>query len=91
VGASQLQQARRLFQEGVQHHAAGRYAEARDAFLAAYGIAPHAKVLYNAAVSAYHANDVQGACRLLAQWRQQANPSPAELAAVDAGLQQRCP
>jgi hypothetical protein len=86
-----LEQARELFRQGVVRYSAGSYAAARDAFLAAYRRSPHPKVLYNAANAAYHANDLHGACTLLAQWRQEANPSPAELAAVDAGLQQRCP
>jgi hypothetical protein len=83
-------QARQLFRDGVGHYQQGDYARARDAFLAAYNLSPHPKVLFNVATAAYQAKD-PGACRWLERWKQEANPTQTELASIDPGFARACP
>jgi hypothetical protein len=87
---AQQVQARQLFRDGVGHYQQGDYAKARDAFLAAYNLSPHPKVLFNVATAAYQAKD-PGACRWLERWKQEANPTPTDLASIDPGFARACP
>jgi hypothetical protein len=85
-----IDQARRLFSDGQQAFAAGDYASARDAFLAAYKLVPHPAVLYNIAVAELRMNHRREACSYIAQWMQH-NPAPAALQNARQAFGATCP
>lgn len=85
--AEDLAKARDLFRNGVEAYTQGRWQEARDAFEAAYAIAPKAPVLYNLARVEQKLGNAKAACEHLEAYVRQASPPPSRLQALSGELQ----
>ena len=84
--AADLQVAREQFRVGVEAYRHGKYAEARDAFEAAYDVAPKPQVLYNLAMAERKLGNEAKACEYLEKHVREASLPARQLKAISAEL-----
>ncbi|MFW5741283.1 MAG: tetratricopeptide repeat protein [Myxococcota bacterium] len=85
--AEDLTKARELFRKGLEAFQRGQYEDARDAFEAAYHIAPRHQLLYNLAQVEWKLGNKAAACEHLQRWVQHA-PQPSRLQSAAPQLKQ---
>jgi hypothetical protein len=82
--------ARELFQEGAEAYAQGDFPKARDAFQAAYDLAPERALLFNIASAELRMRDMVSACAHFRQYVAEGDPSDPRVQQVQAQVASRC-